>query len=209
MAKLILLRHGESEWNEKGLWQGWIDIPLSGKGMADARRMGSFLKGIAIDEVYTSKLMRAIDTAKIILEELHLNPPITENEALNERDYGIYDAKNKWQIEEEVGEEKFQRIRRGWDTEVPGGENLKDVYERVVPYFENEIYPKIKEGRNILISAHGNSLRALRKYLDNLSIEDVENLEIGIGEVYVYTYDDNGKVIKRETLGEDINKGKH
>ena len=195
MANLILVRHGESEWNQKGLRTGLTDIGLTEKGKNEARFAGEKLKNIPIDLAYTSVLLRAKQTLDEIKKVLNLeNLPTTENAALNERDYGIYTGKNKWEIQKEVGNEKFQEIRRGWDAPIGKGESLKDVYDRVVPYYETEILPKLKEGKNILISAHGNSLRALVKYLDNLSDTEVENLEIPTGQIYIYNITKNRAV---------------
>lgn len=187
MAKLFLVRHGESEWNKEGLWTGWTDIGLSDKGKEEARRVGEILKGEKIDTVYVSDLKRARETFEEIKKVCGLeNFEYHESSALKERDYGIYTGKNKWQIKEEVGEEEFQKIRRGWDVAIPEGETLKDVYARVVPYYEENIKKDLIAGKNVLISAHGNSLRALIKYLDNLSDEEVANLEVATGEVVTF-----------------------
>jgi 2,3-bisphosphoglycerate-dependent phosphoglycerate mutase len=208
MSKLVLVRHGKSEWNEKGLWTGWRDIPLAQKGIEEAQTTGEQLKDIHFDYAYTSALMRAQQTLAEILRVLTQTPPITKNQALNERDYGDYTEKNKWDIQKELGEEEFQKIRRSWDYPPPNGESLKMVYERVLPYFESEILPHLKEGKNVIIAAHGNSLRALVKYLENISEDDIANLEIGTGEAYVYDIDANGKVTNKEIRGVNENKGK-
>lgn len=209
MSYLILVRHGKSQWNEKGLWTGWTNIGLSEQGVKDAQNMANLIKDLPINLVFTSKLKRAKETAEIILKELNLtNLSIIEDSSLDERNYGIYTGKNKWDIEKEVGKDNFHQLRRGWDYPIPEGETLKDVYQRVIPYFEEQILSKLKEGENILVSAHGNSLRALTKYLLNLSNEEVENLEIGIGEVYIYQFDSNGKVISQKLYGESSDKGK-
>ncbi len=209
MSKLILVRHGKSEWNELGLWTGWNDVELHADGKLDAAKMAEHLLDIEIHLAHTSKLKRAKDTAHIILESLNKSYiDIHEHEALNERHYGIHAGKNKWQVKEEVGDEEFQNIRRGWDHPVPEGETLKEVYERAVPYFEESILPQLKSGKNVLISAHGNSLRALTKYLCNLSEEEVCNLEIGIGEVHIYDFDSEGNVLKSEIRGLNPEKGK-
>lgn len=199
MAYLILVRHGESVWNAKGLWTGWTDISLSEKGREEAKKAGAALKDIKIDTAYISKLKRAKETLDEIVNELNLTGiPVIENEALNERNYGEYAGKNKWEIKEKVGEEEFQKIRRSWDFPIPAGESLKDVYNRVLPYFECTILPDLKAGKNILLSAHSNSLRALVKYLDNISDEDIPHLEIATGQIYIYQVDENGKVISKE-----------
>lgn len=201
MAKLILVRHGESEWNKKGLWTGLSDIVLSEKGKEEARTAGEKLQDFPIDIAYTSVLLRAKQTLNLIKSVLNLqNLSVVENAALNERDYGIFTGKNKWEIEKEVGEEQFHKIRRGWDVPIENGESLKDVYDRTVPYYQSEILTKLKEGKNILISAHGNSLRALVKYLEDISDTDVENLEIATGEIYVYEINNEGKITSRQIL---------
>lgn len=208
MSTLALVRHGKSEWNEKGLWTGWRDIPLAPLGFEEAKRTGEQLKDIHFDFAYTSALIRAKQTLEQILKVIDQTPPIVEDKALNERDYGDYTEKNKWDIQKEVGEEVFQKIRRSWDFPIPNGESLKMVYERAVPYFKSEIEPKIKSGENVIIAAHGNSLRAIVKYLENISDENIANLEIGTGEAYVYTLDESGKVISKVIRGANLNKGK-
>lgn len=199
MANLFLVRHGESEWNAKGVWTGLTDIPLSGKGREEGRAAGSALKEYKIDIAYTSPLARAKQTLDEIKNVLGLtNLQTIEDKALNERDYGDFTGKNKWEIEKEVGEDKFHEIRRGWNIPIKNGETLKDVYSRVVPYYQNEILPKLKEGKNVLITAHGNSLRSLVKYLENMSDEGVESLEIATGEIYIYSVDQEGMIISKE-----------
>jgi len=174
------------------LWQ------LSQKGLEEARQAGQLLKDIKFYLAYTSSLIRAKQTLEEIEKVLGINLATFENSALNERDYGNYTGKNKWEIKKELGEEGFKKLRRGWDVPIPNGETLKDVYNRTVPYYESEILPKLKDGKNVLVSAHGNSLRALVKYLDGLSDSDVENLEIATGEVIIYQIDENGKVVSKE-----------
>lgn len=198
MGKLVLVRHGESEWNLKGLWTGWTDVPLTDKGRAEARRAGEALKGIRFDAAFTSMLMRAQQTLDEIKKILGEEIPTTEIEALNERSYGIYTGKNKWEVQKEVGDEQFQLIRRGWDTHIPEGESLKQVYERVVPYYKQTILPLLEAGQNILITAHGNSLRALIKYLENISDENIGHLELATGEAYVYDIDETGAITHKE-----------
>lgn len=208
MGTLVLLRHGISEWNDLGLWTGWKDIPLNEKGEAQAKEMATFLKDINFDAIFTSKLVRAQKTCDIVKKELGIDKPSVECTELNERNYGIFTGKNKWEIRDQVGEEEFQKIRRGWDHRIPEGESLKQVYDRVIPYFEEQILPLLKSGKNVLMVAHGNSLRALTKYLCDLSEEEVCNLEFGMGEVHVYKIDEDGKVISKEIRNENPNKGK-
>lgn len=198
MANLILVRHTESEWNAKGIWTGLTDIALSEKGKEEARTVGQKLKGFSIDFAYISVLLRTKQTLDEIKAVLNLHLPIFESAALNERDYGIFTGKNKWEIEKKVGEEKFLDIRRGWNVPIKGGETLKDVYSRVVPYYKKEILPKLMIGKNILIVAHGNSLRALVKYLENISDKEVEKLEIATGEIYIYSVNNEGEIVSKE-----------
>jgi len=199
MAYLILVRHGESVWNAKGVWTGLTDIPLSEKGKQESRLAAKALKGFKLDVAYTSPLIRAKQTLDEIVHSLPSPIPQTiENKALNERDYGVLTGKNKWEIEKEVGKEMFLKIRRGWNVQIKGGETLKDVYNRAVPYYQKEILPKLKAGKNVLIVAHGNSLRALVKYLENISDKNVQRLEIATGEIYIYGLDQDASIIFKE-----------
>jgi len=199
MAIGALVRHGESTWNAKGIWTGWTDTPLSDKGRQEAKDAAEQLRGIKFDIAFTSVLSRAKETLEIIKQTLGISLKTIESPALNERNYGDYTGKNKWEVKKELGVEGFQQLRRGWDVPIPNGETLMDVYNRVIPYYEREILPKVKDGKNVLISAHGNSLRALVKYLDGLSDSDVENLEIATGEVIIYRIDNDGNVVSKET----------
>ena len=194
---LVLVRHGQSEWNAKNLFTGWKDPGLTEKGTAEAIRAGKHLKslGLSFDVLYTSALVRAQLTGKIMLDELGQSDLETiEDKALNERDYGELTGLNKDEARENFGIEQVQVWRRSYDIAPPGGESLKDTYNRVIPYFENKIQPLMKD-KNVLISAHGNSLRALVKYLDDISEADIIKLEIGTGEPIVYKFTD-GKFIK-------------
>ncbi len=198
---LALVRHGESEWNAKGLWTGWTDIGLSENGKLEARKAAYLLKGINFDIAISSNLKRAIQTLEIILTDIHrINIPIYKSEEFNERNYGDFTAKNKWQMKKLLGEEEFLRVRRGWDVPIPNGETLKDVYMRVIKGYEKLIKPAIYEGKKILLSAHGNSLRALVKYLENIPDEMISRLEIATGESLVYYFDKESKVIDKKTL---------
>lgn len=201
MAALSLVRHGESTYNAKGVWTGWLDPPLSEIGIEEARKAGEQLKGINFDIAYVSDLLRAKQTLDEILQVLNLEIPTTESQALRERNYGDYTEKNKWDIEKQLGEEEFNKLRRSFDYPVPNGESLKDVYNRVVPYYQTEILPKLKEGKNVIIAAHGNSLRALTKYLENISDEKIADLEIPTGQVIVYQIDSEGKIASKEIRG--------
>lgn len=200
MAKLVLVRHGESEWNAKGLWTGWTDVPLTENGKKEARKAGEGIKDISFNQAFTSKLIRAQQTLEEIKNVLEQEALLTtEAEELNERSYGIYTGKNKWEVEKEVGEEKFMQIRRSWDYPIPDGESLKQVYDRVMPYYFQHIEPLLKEGNNIIVAAHGNSLRALIKYLENVSDENIPHLELATGEAYIYDIDSQGKITNKDT----------
>lgn len=199
MSKLVLVRHGISEYNKKGLWAGWDNPPLLPEGEKEAKKAGTELKDIRFDYGYTSVLKRAIDTLEIIKKTLgQPDLPTFQAKEINERNYGDFTAKNKWQVKEQLGEEEFKKLRRSWDYPIPNGESLKQVYEREIPYFEKEIIPKLKQGKNIVISSSGNSLRALVKYLENIPNDQIARLEIATGEVYVYDIDNQGKVTAKQ-----------
>lgn len=198
MAYLVLIRHGTSEYNKKGLWTGLTDVELAPEGIEDAQNAGKVIKDIPIHKAHVSVLTRAKQTLHEIKKvigryDLHAD----EHAALNERDYGVHTGKNKWQVKEAVGDAEFHNIRRGWDVIVEGGENLKDVHARVVPYFKERILPQLLAGHNVLVVAHGNSLRALVKELENISNEKIPELEIGFGEVYTYQFDEKGNIIDK------------
>lgn len=193
---LYISRHGESEWNTLGKWTGWTDVSLTEKGKNDARALGeAFLKGVSFDAVYTSDLKRTYETLDALMEgagnSLRADDPsVVHASELKERDYGIYTGKDKWEVKEEVGEDVFTGIRRGWEYPIPEGENLKQVYDRTVPYFVQEILPKLQHGETVLIVAHGNSIRALMKYLDQISDEGIADVEMPLGHLLVYTFDE-------------------
>ena len=206
MGILVISRHGESEWNLLGKWTGWTDVNLTEKGRNDTVRLGALLKGLSFNEAYTSSLKRTQQTLAALLEGCGVeNLPTTHATELNERDYGDLTGKNKWEVKSEIGEEAFNGIRRGWDYPVPGGETLKDVYARVVPYFEQEILPKLQNGENILLVAHGNSIRALIKHLDQVPEAEMANVEMPFGQLLVYTFEPGQSLpIKKEVLSVEI-----
>lgn len=156
------------------------------------------MKDLHIARAHVSALSRAQDTLKYIIDVLGYPVETSIDAALNERDYGIYTGKNKWEVQKEIGEDIFHALRRGWDVPIPGGESLKDVYARVVPYFEREVLPELRAGKNVLIVAHGNCLRALMKYLDKVSDRGAEKLAIKTGEVVCYEFDAAGRVQGKE-----------
>jgi len=194
MAYLILVRHGVSEWNKLGKWTGQTDVNLAEEGFEEARRAGEAIKDIRVDSVHVSMLKRAHETWHEIKTTLGLTHEPKRDAALNERSYGVHTGKNKWEVKKEIGDEEFQRIRRSWDHPVEGGETMKDVYNRIVPYYTGNILPELTAGKNVLVVAHGNSLRALVKYLEKLSDEAVSTLEFGTGEVFCYEIDGEGIV---------------
>ena len=198
-ASLVLVRHGQSEWNEKNLFTGWKDPGLTKKGVEEAESAGIQLRtqGFQFDVMFTSDLQRAQMTGEIILKELGANNlPVVKNQALNERDYGDLSGLNKDEAREKWGEDQVHIWRRSFDTPPPGGESLKGTAERVLPYFKKEILPQLLEGKNILIAAHGNSLRSLVMELDQLTKEQVVKLEIATGDPIYYEIESSGKVVK-------------
>ena len=202
---LILVRHGQSEWNEKNLFTGWKDPGLTDLGVDEANNAGRLIKEteIIFDEMFTSNLGRAQKTGSIILDVLdQINVAIIKNEALNERNYGSLAGLNKDDARKKWGEKQVHIWRRSFDIPPPDGESLKNTAERVLPYFNQQIMPKIIDGNNILIAAHGNSLRALIMQLDNISQEDIVKLEIPTGAPIHYSFNDDGSIVKKENLYE-------
>lgn len=230
MQKLVLIRHGESEWNKENRFTGWKDVDLSEKGKEEAKAAGKLLKaeGFTFDESYTSVLKRAIRTLWIILDEMDLMwIPETKTWLLNERHYGALQGLNKAETAAQYGEEQVLIWRRSYDIppdaleesderylgndaryctiekgKFPRTECLKDTVSRVIPYFEKEILPKIKDGKRLIIAAHGNSLRALVKYLDAISDEDIVKYNIPTGIPLVFEFDDEMKPTKSYYLGD-------
>lgn len=213
--KLILLRHGQSDWNQKNLFTGWVDVPLTELGEKEAVHGGELMKqeGVLPDVLYTSLLRRAINTANLALDAADRHwIPVKRNWRLNERHYGALQGKNKKEIRDEYGEEQFMQWRRSYDTPppaieagtefsqdgdpryagepIPATECLKDVLERLLPYWEEEIIPDIKSGKTVLITAHGNSLRAIVKHLDDISDEDIAGVNIPTGVPLLYELDE-------------------
>ena len=196
--KLVLLRHGQSAWNKTNQFTGWVDVPLTEQGEAEAKRGGELLKekNVLPDIVFTSLLRRAINTANIALDAAdRLWIPVQRDWRLNERHYGALQGKNKTEIREEYGDEKFMLWRRSYATPPPEI-GLANVVERVKPYFESAIEPELKAGKTVLIAAHGNSLRAIVKMLDNLSEEEIAKVNIPTAIPLLYELDENFKPIK-------------
>ena len=230
MTKLVLVRHGESEWNKLNLFTGWTDVDLSEKGHEEAAAAGRLLKaeGYDFDVCYTSYLKRAIHTLNHILDEMdRVWLPVTKTWKLNERHYGALQGLNKSETAEKYGEDQVKIWRRSFDVkppkleatddrnpanqaiyasvdpaELPLTDSLETTIERVVPYFENVIKKDMQAGKRVIIAAHGNSLRALVKYFDNMSKEEILGVNIPTGVPLVYEFDDNFKVIKKYYLGD-------
>jgi len=219
LAKLILIRHGQSLWNALNVFTGWVDIPLSEKGIEEALAAGELLKNETIDIVFVSTLCRALMTGMLVmaknkmskaprivgkdadlcnLDIKEMTTPVIQAEAINERMYGKLQGRNKDEVKKEFGEEQFKIWRRGYDTPPPEGESLKMTAERALPYFNKEIAAQLQSGKNVLVSAHGNSLRAIIMHLDQLSEEQVCKLEVPTGKPIIYTFE-NGTFTKAST----------
>ena len=202
---LVLVRHGQSEWNKKNLFTGWRDVELTEQGRTEAREAGELMKaaGLEFDVAYTSALKRAQETNKLALAALGQSGiPVIENEALNERDYGDLAGLNKDDAREKWGKEQVHIWRRSFDIPPPGGESLKMTADRVLPYFDAEIMPKVLAGTRVLVAAHGNSLRALVMKLDNLGPDEIVEVNIATGVPIAYELDNNGKVLSKKILAD-------
>jgi 2,3-bisphosphoglycerate-dependent phosphoglycerate mutase len=200
---LVLVRHGESEWNKLNLFTGWRDPGLTETGTVEAHRAGKLVKaeGFVFDIAFTSALKRAQITLEIMLEELGQQGLETiKDQALNERHYGDLCGLNKDDARKKWGDEQVHIWRRSYDVPPPGGESLKDTAARVLPYYEAKILPQVLAGKNVLVSAHGNSLRALIMQLDKLSPEEILKLNLGTGEPYVYRLNADGSAASKKTL---------
>ena len=202
MSTLILIRHGQSQWNAENRFTGWVDTPLSEAGVTEAKRAGERLaaRGIRVDRAYTSTLRRAIDTGRIVLDALGQSD-LEQIQAwqLNERFYGALTGRDKAQTAQEFGAEQVHIWRRSYDIPPPGGESLADTGRRALPYFYDEIIPATQALDTVMVAAHGNSLRAIMKDLEGISDEDIPSLEIPTGVPIVYTLSD-GKVTGKEIL---------
>jgi len=200
---LVLVRHGESEWNLRNLFTGWKDIDLTDKGVAEAQAAGRRLKalGLSFDVAFTSDLIRAQRSLDLILEEMgQTQIPVSRDKALNERDYGDLSGLNKDDARAKWGVEQVHIWRRSYDVAPPGGESLKDTAARVLPYYIQEILPAVLQGKRVLIAAHGNSLRALVMVLERLSTEDILEREIGTGDPLIYRLNADSTVAEKLDL---------
>jgi 2,3-bisphosphoglycerate-dependent phosphoglycerate mutase len=202
---LVLVRHGQSEWNLKNLFTGWKDPGLTEQGVAEAHQAGQQLRDLKLtfDLAFTSVLSRAQKTLDIILEELgQTGLETARDQALNERDYGDLTGMNKDEARQQFGEEQVHVWRRSYDVPPPGGESLKMTAERVLPYFKMEILPKVLAGKRTIVAAHGNSLRSLIMELENLSPEEILKRELGTGTPIIYRLDENGGIISMQDLAD-------
>ncbi len=222
---LVLIRHGQSLWNQKNLFTGWTDIELSQKGIEEAKQVGVLLKekAISFDLAFTSALQRAIATLNYILKELNLTIPVTKSWQLNEKHYGKLQGENKQTMIDKYGKKMVQKWRRDFHTkppllsqpqkptdkeiykdlqEFPRGESLKETQKRVLSFWKKFILPQIQKNKSVLIVAHGNSLRSLIKYLEKISDSDIFSLEINTGQPIIYTIDTKEQILKKETYNE-------
>ena len=195
MSILVIVRHGQSEWNLKNLFTGWADVDLTPTGEHEAEFAGIVLKPYIFNIAYTSVLKRAIHTLDIILQGVNQKIPIVRNKALNERNYGKLQGLNKAEVGAQYGVQQLMAWRRSFTEVPPGGESLENTYQRVIPYYESEIAPKLKECQNILIVAHGNSLRALMMYLEHISQADISHIDLATGVPRLYHFSADLKLI--------------
>ena len=201
MAKLVLIRHGESQWNLENRFTGWTDVPLTDKGREEARRGGLRLRGIRFDKAFTSVLQRAIETLEIVLKVIGQEAiPVERDQALNERHYGDLQGLNKAETAEKYGKEQVHIWRRSYDVPPPEGESLKDTAARTLPYFDSRILPELQAGRDVIVAAHGNSLRSIVMQLENLTREQVLELNLDTGVPLVYEFDTAGKILSKKLL---------
>lgn len=200
---LVLVRHGQSEWNLKNLFTGWRDVDLTEQGVKEAREAGRKLKaqGLTFDVAFTSALTRAQRTLSLVLEEMGISGiPVFKDQALNERDYGDLSGLNKDDARKKWGEEQVHTWRRSYDVAPPGGESLKDTLARTLPYYVTDILPRVLRGERVLVAAHGNSLRALVKVLDRLSPEGIVKRELATGVPMIYRLNADSTVASKLDL---------
>ena len=190
MGTLILIRHGQSQWNLENRFAGWTDIPITDRGAEDAALSGDALKEYSFDIAFTSRLQRANQTLDVLLEKLdQQNIEVVYDSALNERHYGDLQGLNKAETAKKHGEEQVQLWRRSFSTRPPNGESMEDCERRVLPFYKQYIFPHVHEEKTVLVAAHGNSLRPIMKYLEDLSPEITAKLEVGLCTPYIYTFD--------------------
>lgn len=197
MSKLVLIRHGQSLWNHENRFTGWIDVPLTDTGREEARKAGQLVRDIEFQVAYTSQLNRAHETLDIILDVIGQHPPIIRDTALNERHYGDLQGLNKQNMAERYGKEQVHIWRRSFKVAPPNGESLEMTAQRTQPFFERAILGDIRQGKNVLVVAHGNSNRAIVMQLDKLSEDEVPKLELATGEPLIYDMSETGEVLHK------------
>lgn len=201
MSVLVIVRHGQSAWNLENRFTGWVDVDITEKGESEAKAAGDKLKSYSFDLAFTSGLLRAQHTLEIILDEIGQSAiPVVKDEKLNERHYGDLQGANKAETAEKYGEEQVHIWRRSFDVAPPNGESLKDTADRVIPYFQEKIVPELKKGKNIIVAAHGNSLRALIMYIEKLTPEEILQVELPTGAPKMYELDEELTVLKSAYL---------
>ena len=200
MPKLILVRHGQSLWNLEDRFTGWVDVPLTDQGEAEARRAGELLRDVPFQVAYTSALARAQETLRLLLESIPTEVPIIRDPALNERHYGDLQGLNKTDTAKKFGAEQVHIWRRSYDVPPPKGESLEMTAARTLPFFDRCIMGDIRQGKNVLVVAHGNSNRSIVMQLDALSREQVLNLNLATGTPFVYDLSSDGEVLSKQTL---------
>ena len=198
MGILVLIRHGQSQWNLENRFTGWVDIPLTDAGREEARRGAAFIKELKFDRAFTSELQRAQETLRIVLETIGWpNVPTERSQALNERHYGDLQGLDKAEMAKKFGEAQVKLWRRSYDIAPPNGESLKDTAARTLPYFHENILPLVKAGQTIVVAAHGNSLRAIVMALDRLTKEQVLELNLATGAPIIYDIGPDGRILKK------------
>lgn len=199
IGKFIVVRHHESDWNHKGLWTGMRDRHLTEYGFKKSEDMGLLIKEFKIDHAYASMQVRSIETLSSMLEAMgQFHVPTEHSSAINERDYGDYTGKDKWEMEKVLGEDGWNAVRREWECPVPNGETLKMVYNRTVPFFIDTILPHLLNGENVLMVSHGNAIRSMMKYIENIPDDKVKDIDMLFGSVVIYTLDSSGHAISKE-----------
>jgi 2,3-bisphosphoglycerate-dependent phosphoglycerate mutase len=200
MSKLILIRHGQSLWNLENRFTGWVDVPLTAHGVEEARAAARKIDGIGIDVAYTSALGRAQRTLEVIMQEIGLDVPVIKDKALNERDYGDLSGLNKAETAEKYGAEQVHTWRRSYDVAPPGGESLRDTRARTLPFFERCIMGDIRQGKSVLVVAHGNSNRSIVMAIEDLTPAQILETELATGAPYLYEVSPEGKAVSKEAL---------
>ncbi|MBM3261457.1 2,3-bisphosphoglycerate-dependent phosphoglycerate mutase [Candidatus Kaiserbacteria bacterium] len=207
---LLIARHHESIWNKAGIWTGSRDIHLTPFGKEMSYRMGEEVRDVRIQQAICSMQVRTKETLDEMLRAMGAEDvPTMRSAAINERDYGDFTGKNKQGMREALGKDEFDRLHREFDYPIPHGESLRVVYERAVPYYRNTIVPLLKEGKNVLVVSHGNTLRSIMKYIESISDDDIKNVEMPFGAIYMYRVDEEGKLISREDRHTDAYESHH